>query len=232
MAVGSLRSGVVLVHEPPRGTLARALTELGWEVLPMGSRWDALMTSPADLWAVDLSAIGFDPLLILRAFTEQRVSVPLLLVVTEGHLERESDPLLAVPKEWHGPFDMLVAPYLPQELALRASWLQEQRAAPTTGTVYEVGLLCLDVQRHSVTVAARRLPLTLTEFRILHDLVAADGRVVPKEALGRHIRAQARGREQAAEVHVRRLREKLVAGGLDGRVIRAVRGVGYQLDIH
>jgi hypothetical protein len=28
MAVGSLRSGVVLVHEPPRGTLARALTEL------------------------------------------------------------------------------------------------------------------------------------------------------------------------------------------------------------
>lgn len=230
MAVASLRSGLVLVHEPASGALARALSELGWEVLPVGSRWDALVTSPADLWAVDLTSMGFDPLLILEAFTQQRVNVPLLLVLTERHLEREADRLLPLSKEWLGPFDMLVVPYLQQELALRASWLQEQRAAPRTEKLYDFGLLRLDVQRHSATVAGQRLPLTLTEFRILHDLVAAAGRVVSKEALGRHIRAQSRGREQAAEVHVRRLRQKLVAGGLDGRVIRAVRSIGYQLD--
>jgi hypothetical protein len=196
----------------------------------MGSRWDALMTSPADLWAVDLSAIGFDPLLILRAFTEQRVSVPSCWWLRRG-TSSGSPILLAVPKEWHGPFDMLVAPYLPRSWPCELPGFKSNERHLQRVRSTRSGCSAWTSSATPVTVAARRLPLTLTEFRILHDLVAADGRVVPKRHSG-GTSAQARGREQAAEVHVRRLREKLVAGGLDGRVIRAVRGVGYQLDIH
>jgi len=79
-----------------------------------------------------------------------------------------------------------------------------------------------------VRVEGVRVELTTTEFDILRVLVAAAGRVVPRDRL----MEQARGEEWAAfdrsvDVHVSHLRRKLGDDPRKPTRIKTIRGVGY-----
>ena len=70
--------------------------------------------------------------------------------------------------------------------------------------------------------------LTTTEFDILRVLMAAAGRVIPRE----NLMEQARGQEWAAydrsvDVHISHLRRKLGDTPRQPRLIKTIRGVGY-----
>jgi DNA-binding response OmpR family regulator len=70
--------------------------------------------------------------------------------------------------------------------------------------------------------------LTTTEFDLLRALVAAAGRVIPRE----NLMERARGEDYAAfersvDVHISHLRRKLGDDPKAPRRIKTIRGVGY-----
>jgi two-component system, OmpR family, response regulator len=77
----------------------------------------------------------------------------------------------------------------------------------------------------------RLIPLTRTEYAVLESLVEAQGRVVTREQLVARARAQAGSFPLARSIdsHVRSLRQKLGDDPDQPRLLRSVRGLGYQL---
>ena len=78
-------------------------------------------------------------------------------------------------------------------------------------------------------MARRRLPLTPTEFKLLATLASVPGRLFRRQEL----RAILWGcgdavQPRTIDVHVARLRRKLVDAGGSSSVITTVHGVGYR----
>jgi two-component system phosphate regulon response regulator PhoB len=86
--------------------------------------------------------------------------------------------------------------------------------------------LVIDPVRHRVMAGDEPLPLTLTEFKLLHFLASHPG-----VAYGRYDLLDRIGdgenvvTDRTIDVHVRNLRSKL---GEHGRLVETVRGVGYR----
>jgi len=87
--------------------------------------------------------------------------------------------------------------------------------------------LHIDSERQMARVGHRRLPLTLTEMRLLRELAAMDFDVVARDALEDCISGLGSGKGRALDVHICALRKKLKAVGLK---LESVRGVGYRLN--
>lgn len=87
--------------------------------------------------------------------------------------------------------------------------------------------LAIDTARYEVTLAGRRVDLTLKEYELLLFLARHPGRVFTREILLDRIWGQHYfGGTRTVDVHVRRLRMKVERGG---RVfVDTVRGVGYR----
>ena len=232
------RAPVAVVYAGEDDPLLAAFAQLGWRVHPMGSDVDTLLAIKADLWAVVLVAEGSEPALFLQALARLRPEVPLLLVATPAELERNAEQLTVAREMWPAGVDVVVAPYGPEELALRVAWLRRERPAalssgklPADMRIHEVGNLRVDIDRHAVTFDSREVALTRSEFLILQALMRADGRVVTKDTLNSLIHGETTQRgDGPLEAHVSRLRHKLAAAGLATAAIRSVRGVGYTLD--
>jgi two-component system phosphate regulon response regulator PhoB len=88
----------------------------------------------------------------------------------------------------------------------------------------------MDLAEYRVTRDGEDIRLAPTEFRLLRYFMENPGRVYSREQLldavwGREIYLEPR----TVDVHVRRLRKSLNAGGKQD-IIRTVRAAGYSLD--
>jgi len=84
----------------------------------------------------------------------------------------------------------------------------------------------IDDERHVVRVDGERVPLTLTEYKILRFLAAHPGRVFTRTQILNNIQDEhVIVIDRAIDVHVAALRKKLAEAG---KLIETVRGVGYR----
>ena len=84
--------------------------------------------------------------------------------------------------------------------------------------------------RHKVRRAGRAIQLGPTEFRLLRHLLEQPGRVFTRERLLDSVWGQDKDIElRTVDVHIRRLRQAINAGGRP-ELIRTVRSAGYALD--
>ncbi|MCB7129916.1 MAG: response regulator transcription factor, partial [Candidatus Brocadiales bacterium] len=86
--------------------------------------------------------------------------------------------------------------------------------------------LVIDTARHEVSLNGKSIPLTVTEFKLLHYLAERPGRVFTRDdlmsgVLGEHSVVV----DRTIDVHVASLRKKL---GKYAPYIVTVRGVGYR----
>ena len=90
--------------------------------------------------------------------------------------------------------------------------------------------LLVDPDRHEVTRDGRPIPLTRVEFRLLHTILEADGRVLSRDQLLDAIygQDQADVLDRTVDVHIGRLRDKLGDDAERPRYVATVRGVGYR----
>jgi two-component system, OmpR family, response regulator RegX3 len=73
-----------------------------------------------------------------------------------------------------------------------------------------VGDVCLDPERHEVTIRGEQVPMPLKEFELLELLLANAGRVLPRETLiDRVWGADYVGDTKTLDVHIKRLRAKV-----------------------
>lgn len=128
-----------------------------------------------------------------------------------------------------GADDYVTKPFDARELLLRVQSLlrRTKSAAAKPSTRLAAGDLLLDIERHQVSAGGKEINLTATEFKLLRLLLERKGRVQTREELLAEVWNYSPDLEtRTVDTHVRRLREKLGAGG---EVIETIRGVGYRV---
>ena len=93
-----------------------------------------------------------------------------------------------------------------------------------------VGALTLDPGGLRATLHGRELDLTAYEFQLLRALAERAGHVLSRERLLELVRGNAEEAfDRSIDVHVSRLRAKLGDDPRRPRLLKTVRGAGYQL---
>jgi DNA-binding response OmpR family regulator len=184
----------------------------------------ALEAGPA-LVLLDWMLPGLSGLEVLgRLRRESKVPVILLTARTD-----EMDRVIGLEV---GADDYVVKPFSPRELVARVRAVlrrTEAAAADADEGLVEHGPLRLDPGRRLARVDGRTLALTTLEFDLLMTFMRAPGRVFAREALIERVWGPDYvGGDRVVDVHVSKLRQKLVAAGMDD-ALRTVRGVGYAL---
>jgi two-component system phosphate regulon response regulator PhoB len=173
-----------------------------------------------DLMLPEMS--GMEVLKGIRGAPETRGARVILLTAKTDELDRVLGFEL-------GADDYVTKPFSPRELVLRAKAVLKRgiEPEPLEGARIRSGPIEVDLENHVALIQGKALRLTLTEFRLLADLVRARGRVRSREALLAEVWGyDAEVLSRTVDTHVRRLRHKL---GPAAAWLVTVRGVGYRV---
>src|SRR2546430_8172947 len=126
-----------------------------------------------------------------------------------------------------GADDYLTKPFSHRELLARIKAVVRRRAPLLGDEPVEFGDLKLDPAAHRVSSGSGKINLWATEFRLLHFLMTHPDRVYSRgqlldEVWGDHVFVE----DRTVDVHIRRLRQALQAGGLH-KISQKRRGAGY-----
>jgi len=176
-----------------------------------------------DLIIVDIMLPGIDGLEACRQLRSdsRTATIPILMLTAKS---AESDRIVGLEL---GADDYVVKPFSPRELSARIRMLLRRRVSqPSPSAVIRRGELTINVMRCQVSCEGNPVPLTASEFRLLHFLATHPGQVFSRSelidgALGREISVV----DRTIDVHVTGLRKKL---GNCGEWIETVRGFGYR----
>lgn len=186
---------------------------------------ELLDRSKPDLVLLDLmlpEIPGVDVLKILKNRPESETT-PVIVLTAKGE---EIDRVLCFEL---GADDFVTKPFSPRELLLRVRSVLK-RSNPSTGAAHRTlraGPIALDTEFHRATVGQSPVELTVTEFRLLEDLIRARGRVRTREALLTTVWGyESDVISRTVDTHMRRLRAKL---GPAAAWLETVRGIGYKI---
>ncbi|SNR89141.1 two-component system, OmpR family, phosphate regulon response regulator PhoB [Humidesulfovibrio mexicanus] len=218
---------VVEDHPETRELLCYHLTSAGYVARSAGAGQQALELAQRirpDLVLLDVMLPGgMDGLEICRRLKqdERTRMVPVIMLTALGD---EVDRIVGLEL---GAEDYVSKPFSPRELLLRVKALLRRAAPPEPqSSGFSKAGLCIDFEAHSVSVDGQDAGLTATEHKILRELVAAKGRVLPRERLLDTVwDTDFDGTSRTVDTHMRRLRGKL---GVYADWIETVRGVGYR----
>ena len=151
---------------------------------------------------------------------KQPIYPPVLLCTTHNALE--ADDLCT------GVDDFLVVPCTAAELGMRIRRLAQRNQPSPSSPQLRVGKIALDLYTYQVTLDGRRIELAWMEFQLLKFLMKNPGRVFTREQLLANVWGlDSFGGTRTVDVHIRRLRSKLVHGGVE--YFRTVKNVGYSI---
>jgi len=208
--------------------VAYHLVKAGYRVSTASTGPDALAAARQErpaLIVLDLmlpGASGYDVLEQLRSAAATRDIAVLMLTARREEPDRIRGLAL-------GADDYLTKPFSPQELVLRVGAILRRVTAGGVGPadLLVLGPITIDRAEHRVSVDARVIDLTPTEYKLLLTLAERRGRVQGRAHLLSTVWEAAPDiQTRTVDMHVQRLRTKL--GGA-GDLIETVRGFGYRL---
>lgn len=186
---------------------------------------DALRRETPALILLDVMLPGEDGVSILRRIraSARLRRIPVILATAKG---AEYDKVLGLDS---GADDYIPKPFGMMELLSRVKAVL-RRCAPEGDNHDQsltAGAVCMQPDRHLVTVAGQETALTLKEFELLRLLMSSPGRVFTRDMLIETLWGyDFDGETRTVDVHIRTLRQKL---GSAANIIETVRGVGYRL---
>jgi two-component system phosphate regulon response regulator PhoB len=186
----------------------------------------ALNENPPDLVVLDWmlpELSGLDVCRAMRRKPELR-AIPVIMLTARG------DELDRVRGLDAGADDYMSKPFSPLELIARIRAVLRRAHPRPEFEPLRVGSVEMDLETHRVRRGGRDVRLAPTEYRLLKVFLEHPGRVYSREQLldlawGRDIYVESR----TVDVHIRRLRVALNAGGGED-LIRTVRSAGYALE--
>lgn len=178
------------------------------------------LSEPYDLIILDLLLPGLDGISVLRELRRQRMSTPVLILTARKEVDDRVSGLDA------GADDYLVKPFAFAELLARVRALLRRQGSDRSATL-QIADLTVDPVTHQATRGERHLELTPREFAVLDYLLRNAGRVMTRTLIAEHVWDYHFDSDtNLIDVYVKRLREKLEAGG-EKRLLHTVRGIGY-----
>ena len=176
---------------------------------------------PPRLIVLDLTLPGLDGIALCRAVRE-RSEVPIIMVTARVE---EIDRLLGLET---GADDYLCKPFSPRELVARIGTVLRRSTGAREGTP----LLHIDEEKQTISVGARPLELTPTEYRLLAAMAQRPGVIHSRARLLDVAGADNFDvTDRAIDSHVKNLRRKLAVLLPDADIIQSVYGVGYRVEL-
>ncbi len=132
-----------------------------------------------------------------------------------------------------GADDYVTKPYSTRELLARIRAVLRRRVEDEGAdpSVLEAGDVRMDVERHTVSVAGRDVPMPLKEFELLELLLRNSGRVLTRgQLIDRVWGADYFGDTKTLDVHIKRLRSKIERTPGEPVMLVTVRGLGYRFE--
>jgi two-component system, OmpR family, KDP operon response regulator KdpE len=221
---------VLVVDDDPSllKVLRIGLTARGDDVLVAHSGTEAInqvaLAAP-DLVILDLGLPDLDGLEVCRRVREFS-DVPIVVLSAYGDERRKVEALDS------GADDFVTKPFGMAELEARLRVALRHAAARSDAaqksTTLEVGDLDIDLVHHMATLAGSPLQLTAKEFELLAYLARHAGKVCTHHMILKDVWGPGYGAESNyVRVYTHRLRKKM--GDEEGRLLKTVPGVGYQL---
>ena len=180
-----------------------------------------------DLFVLDIMLPGMDGYELCRRLRSKTSSPVLFLSARDTELDK------VVGLEIGGD-DYLAKPFGVRELIARVrALLRRGNNLDSFGSnAITASGITLDEDRHTATGTQGDIDLTPREFELLAALMKSAGKVVSREDLLR----EAWGWDYITETktvdtHIKRLRDKIGAAGLDPAIIETVRGYGYRFHV-
>lgn len=180
-----------------------------------------LMRESYDVAVVDIMLPGRDGLSIVRELRQAGNPIPILLLTARSAVTERVEGLEC------GADDYLGKPFHVEELVARVKALS-RRSIPESLTVLSFSDLSLNLATREVYRGKLKLDLSNREFSLLEYFLRRKQRVLSRTQICEHVWGYYfEVNPNLVEVYVKRLREKLEAGG--ARLIQTVRGIGYVL---
>jgi two-component system response regulator QseB len=207
----------IMIGESLEQALAQSGHAVDW--LRDGTSADTALRAQAfDMVLLDLGLPGREGLEVLRRLRARGDALPVIILTARESLSDRVSGLDA------GADDYLTKPFELKELEARIRAL-ERRHFGFHKPLLQCGELTLDPVAHEVRFHGEVVALSAREYQILHLLVRRPGAIVSRADLEEQLyNWQTEIESNAVEVHIHRLRQKL-----DSRIIRTVRGLGYQV---
>jgi DNA-binding response OmpR family regulator len=224
----ALRPALLLVDDDPTllSVLARRMAREGYEVLTAPSGAQAL-TQLEQRWPslliVDLMMPGMDGF-ELCARVKRIADLPIIVLSAVDASEAKVRALEDYAE------DYITKPFDPEELVARVQRVLRRSATGHSQVVLDGGDLQIDLTGRCVTRPGGTFPLTPTEVRLLHVMIAQMDRTVPTETILNRVWAESDGADPSyVWVTIRRLRRKVEVDPDRPRFLVTERGVGYRL---
>jgi two-component system phosphate regulon response regulator PhoB len=179
-----------------------------------------------DLVILDWMIEGVSGIEVCRRLrrTASTAHVPNIMLTARG---AESDRIRGLET---GADDYVTKPFSPRELIARVGAVLRRVRPALAGEQLDYADIEMDVDAHRVRRAGKPVQLGPTEFRLLRHFLEHPGRVFSRDRLLDAVWAHDPDIDgRTVDVHIRRLRKALNAGGR-ADVIRTVRSAGYSLD--
>lgn len=175
-----------------------------------------------DLVILDLTLPQTDGLHVLKRVRAKKSGLPVLVLTARSRVEDRVKGLDL------GADDYLTKPFSFSELSARVRALLRRGSRPAESVLRAEDLELNRVER-TVKRAGRRIELTPKEFALLEYLMLNAGRRVTRTMIIEHVwNLSFDTMTNVVDVYINYLRKK-VDEGFGHKLIRTVRGVGYQL---
>ncbi|KOO03537.1 response regulator transcription factor [Vibrio nereis] len=202
--------------------IVEAFEETGW--VPELSRdgIDALYRATSEQWdaiVLDLGLPKLDGLTVLKSIRDENVNTPVIILSARDTLTQRVEGLNA------GADDYQTKPFEMVELIARIR-AQLRRASGNASPVIQIGHLSLDTRSSKVIWQGKPISLTALEYKVIAYFMHNPEKVISRTELVEHIYKQDFDRDSnTIEVFIGRIRKKIAP-----KVIKTVRGLGYQLN--
>ena len=180
----------------------------------------------ADLVLLDLMLPGMSGTEVCREI-RTRSSVPIIMLTA-----KDSEVDIVVGLEL-GADDYVTKPYSTRELLARIRAVLRRRVDTDLddNQVLESGTVRMDVERHTVSVDGKDVPMPLKEFELLELLLRNSGRVLTRgQLIDRVWGADYFGDTKTLDVHIKRIRSKIEKIPGEQTMLVTVRGLGYRFE--